>query len=92
MKEVLPEKINITCTDNDQVKEAYLSRFIDGDHMEVIVNTVKMIKVRLTKNIIKDIRLKIIQGIKENSNYKNNNYGNNRSSRICKNKRQKNHK
>ena len=42
MKEVLPEKINITCTDNDQVKEAYLSRFIDGDHMEVIVNTVKI--------------------------------------------------
>lgn len=42
MKEVLPDKINITCTDNDQVKEAYLSRFIDGDHMEVIVNTVKI--------------------------------------------------
>tara|TARA_B100000900_G_C19971620_1_gene470067 strand:- start:110 stop:343 length:234 start_codon:yes stop_codon:yes gene_type:complete len=41
-KQVLPEKIAVTCTDNDKVVEAYLDRYVEQSHMDVIVNTVRM--------------------------------------------------
>jgi hypothetical protein len=45
-KSQLPEKITVTCTDNDQTHEAYLDRYVEGKHMDVIINTVR---VRLIK-------------------------------------------
>lgn len=41
-KEYLPEKVTITCTDNDMQKEAYLDKYDEGKFMEVIVNTVRL--------------------------------------------------
>lgn len=45
-KSQLPEKITVTCTDNDQTHEAYLDRYVEGKYMDVIINTVR---VRLVK-------------------------------------------
>jgi hypothetical protein len=42
----LPEKITVTCTDNDQTHEAYLQKYVEGQYMDVIINTVR---VRLIK-------------------------------------------
>ena len=41
-KQILPEKINVKCTDNDLIKEAYLSRFVENEYMDIILNTVKL--------------------------------------------------
>ena len=38
----LPEKISVTCTDNGKTVEAYLDRFVENSHIDVIVNTVRM--------------------------------------------------
>jgi hypothetical protein len=38
----LPETINVKCTDNGQVKEAYLSRFVENEYMDIVLNTVKL--------------------------------------------------
>lgn len=40
--EVVPEKINIVCTDNGQKKEAFLDRYVEGKYMDVIVNTIRL--------------------------------------------------
>jgi len=45
-KSQLPEKITVTCTDNDQTHEAFLDRYVEGKYMDVIINTVR---VRLVK-------------------------------------------
>ena len=41
-KTQLPEKITVTCTDNDQTHEAYLDRYLEGKYMDVIINTVRV--------------------------------------------------
>jgi hypothetical protein len=41
-KEILPEKISVTCTDNDKVMEAYLDRYVQNEFMDIILNTVRL--------------------------------------------------
>jgi hypothetical protein len=38
----IPEKITVTCTDNDKKHEAYLDRYSEGKFMDVIINTVRV--------------------------------------------------
>jgi len=41
-KEILPEKVTITCTDNGRKAEAHLVRYEPKSHMDLVVNTVKL--------------------------------------------------
>jgi hypothetical protein len=38
----IPEKITVTCTDNGKTSEAYLDRYVEGKHMDIILNTVRL--------------------------------------------------
>ena len=40
--EIIPEKIMVTCTDNGMEKEAYLDRYVPQQHMDIILNTVRL--------------------------------------------------
>jgi hypothetical protein len=48
-KGVLPEKITVHCTDRDQTAEAYLDSYVEGKHMDIILNTVRLRLVKQRK-------------------------------------------
>ena len=41
-REIIPETITVTCTDNDQVMEAHLDRYEANKYMDIILNTVRL--------------------------------------------------
>jgi len=42
IKEMIPEKVKVTCTDNGKTVEAFLDRYVENKHMDIILNTVRL--------------------------------------------------